>query len=136
MTSFQPDAALMELLYGPAEDGRFGAASLACSERRREVGPGSVAGCAVIVPAAWNRVDVDEIREGTEDDDVLFGDDGEDVLAGNGGNDVLHGAGGADRLDGGAGTDTVSYVGSGRGVIVELGSGRGFGGDAEGDELV
>ncbi|MGK9237394.1 hemolysin, partial [Inquilinus limosus] len=114
-----PDTASAEWLYGhPTEDSRSGAV-----RRAREAWSGGGLG-----PAG--------AQESGEDSDVLFGEDGADTLQGGGGADVLHGAGGADRLDGGAGTDTVSYVGSGRGVIVELGSGRGFGGDAEGDELV
>ncbi|MGO1078944.1 hypothetical protein [Inquilinus sp. CA228] len=127
---------MTELLYGLAEDGRFRATGAAVSERGREAGSGEGAGRTAVEPGLWIRSGASDIREGAEGADVLFGSDGADTLSGGGGGDVLHGAGGADRLDGGSGVDTVSYVGSGRGVIVDLGAGEGHGGDAEGDRYV
>ena len=50
-----------------------------------------------------------------------------------GGDDVVSGNGGADTMDGGADNDTLSYDQSAGGVRVELGTGIGKGGDAEGD---
>ena len=43
--------------------------------------------------------------------------------------------GGADTIEGGAGTDTASYASSGSGVTVNMATGVGSGGDAEGDTL-
>lgn len=68
-------------------------------------------------------------------DDVLVGDAGANTLAGGGGDDVLAGGGGADALDGGAGQDTADYSASTQSVQVDLSSGLGHGGDAEGDTL-
>ncbi len=68
---------------------------------------------------------------------VLEGAGGDDILQGRGGSDVLRGGAGADQLDGGSGngSDTVSYWLSSIGVTVNLATGTGHGGDAEGDTL-
>jgi Ca2+-binding RTX toxin-like protein len=73
---------------------------------------------------------------GTNGSNTLLGTNGNDGIFGYGGNDVLKGLGGADYLDGGSGTDLAAYIDSDEGVIVDLVSGEGFGGDAEGDTLV
>jgi Ca2+-binding RTX toxin-like protein len=73
---------------------------------------------------------------GLGNDDWLYGDAGTDSLAGGDGNDLLVGGTGADSLDGGAGTDTASYAGSAAGVTVDLSTGTGAGGDAQGDTLL
>lgn len=65
----------------------------------------------------------------------LSGAAGDDTLTGGAGNDVLTGGAGADSLDGGAGIDRASYAGSSAGVTVNLATGLGSGGDAEGDTL-
>ena len=65
----------------------------------------------------------------------LFGLGGADRLIGGSGNDVLEGGAGADVLDGGPGTDTVSYTGSEAAVTVDLATGTGLGGDAQGDTI-
>ncbi len=57
-------------------------------------------------------------------DDVLTGGDGDDTLTGGIGNDLL---------DGGTGTDTVDYSTSSAAVNVNLDTGVGTGGDAQGD---
>ena len=67
--------------------------------------------------------------------DDLTGDDSANTLLGGDGNDRLTGLGGADTLDGGDGRDVVSYYASKRGVTVNLTTGKGSGGDAEGDTL-
>jgi Ca2+-binding RTX toxin-like protein len=96
---------------------------------------------------------------GTNDDDVLEGDNGANVLNGHGGNDILRGdagndiinggdgndiligGAGADTLNGGFGVtggdgiDTASYADSASAVFVNLATGIGHGGDAEGDRL-
>ena len=73
---------------------------------------------------------------GTNGSNTLLGTNGNDGIFGYGGNDVLKGLGGADYLDGGSGTDLAAYIDSDEGVIVDLMSGEGFGGDAQGDTLV
>jgi Ca2+-binding RTX toxin-like protein len=66
---------------------------------------------------------------------ALFGGAGDDMLYGGAGSDLLSGDAGADVLDGGAGIDTASYSASSTGVSIDLNTGSGIGGDAEGDEL-
>ena len=62
---------------------------------------------------------------------------GSDRLTGDQYNNVLWGGPGADTLDGGGTTDhdTISYEDSPRGVTINLASGTGRGGDAEGDRF-
>jgi len=73
---------------------------------------------------------------GSYADDVLTGDGGANKLLGGDGDDQLFGNGGADLLDGGKGVDTARYDFSSAGVQVNLATGTGTGGDAEGDTLV
>ena len=82
---------------------------------------------------------------GTENDDILVGSSGNDVIRGAGGNDqlfgnsgddVLDGGAGADRILGGSGNDTVDYANSPGAVVVDLATGSGQGGWAEGDLLI
>lgn len=75
---------------------------------------------------------------GTSFADVLlgFGDHAANTLIGGQGDDFFDGRGGADTLDGGAGWDSVSYTQSDAGVFVNLMTGKGPGGDAEGNTLV
>ena len=70
---------------------------------------------------------------GGDDRDVLLGEAGDDTLNGGEGNDALLGGAGADALNGGNGTDLANYVLSASGVDVNLASGIGIGGDAQGD---
>jgi Ca2+-binding RTX toxin-like protein len=72
---------------------------------------------------------------GTAFADVLTGDGFSNRLEGGGGNDLLEGGSGADQLLGGSGVDTASYVGSLDGVNVNLLTGAGTGGDADGDTI-
>ena len=69
--------------------------------------------------------------------DELDGDDGNDTLIGGPGNDELTGGSGADVIDGGPGRDEISFGYSrnpeNQGVYVNLETGIGLGGDAEGD---
>src|SRR5262245_10752960 len=67
---------------------------------------------------------------GTNARDTLSGTTGDDTITG------LGGGGGADLLDGGDGIDSASYADSFVGVGVNLATGHGFGGTAEGDVLV
>jgi Ca2+-binding RTX toxin-like protein len=88
--------------------------------------------------------DHDDTLYGNAGNNVLIGLDGDDILKGGGGADtldagdgadILKGGGGADSLNGGLGIDTVSYEGSAAAVWVDLDSGTGSGGDAQGDTL-
>lgn len=81
---------------------------------------------------------------GTASSDSLYGYAGDDWLRGYAGNDwlfgdldddVLNGGEGADHLIGGEGKDTATYAESDAGVEVNLATGHGAGGDAEGDQL-
>jgi Ca2+-binding RTX toxin-like protein len=67
--------------------------------------------------------------------DTLSGLAGTDILNGGGGNDTLDGGAGTDTLNGGDGTDTAYYYTSVNGVIANLLTGVGSGGDAAGDTL-
>jgi Ca2+-binding RTX toxin-like protein len=83
-----------------------------------------------------------DVISGGSGNDSLFGGAQADVLYGSRGDDLLEGGAGADLLVGGAdlaspwGRDTASYASSPLRVIVDLSTGRGTGGDAEGDRLV
>ena len=87
----------------------------------------------------------DDMLYGSEQGDVLKGEgghdwlvgySGDDRLEGGGGNDQFDGGAGADELRGGSGVDLAYYGGSASAVTVDLATGRGFGGDAEGDRLI
>lgn len=73
---------------------------------------------------------------GTNSADTLYGTEAADSIFGYGGDDVIKGGGGADRIDGGTGIDMVFYSDSSVGVTINLLTGRGFGGTAEGDTFV
>ena len=75
-------------------------------------------------------------RDGvTDGDDWIFGLGGDDWIKGHDGNDFLFGGEGADLLDGGDDIDTAIYSDSPYGVTVDLQTGKGHGGTAEGDQL-
>ena len=67
--------------------------------------------------------------------DILRGLGGNDMLFGGSGNDTLEGGPGADTLIGGPGMDTADYSASAAAVSVNLLTGLGSGGDAQGDIL-
>ena len=67
--------------------------------------------------------------------DTIIGNSSNNTLNGGGGADTLFGGIGADTLIGGAGTDTANYASSSAGVTVNLLTGLGSGGDAQGDTL-
>ena len=98
-----------------------------------------------------------DVLLGGADADLLYGEAGNDVLVGGTQSDKLYGGPGndvlvgdiSDRLWGGAGADVLVGLGGGtavyntspegddgRGVTVNLATGRGEGGDAEGDMLI
>jgi Ca2+-binding RTX toxin-like protein len=77
-----------------------------------------------------------EIHIGSPADDHLDGGSGDDELYGMFGDDFLEGYYGADLLHGGFGIDIASYIDSATGVVVNLATGTGNGGTAEGDILI
>ncbi len=88
--------------------------------------------------------DGDDRLRGHEGADTLNGGDGRDILEGGAGADMLDGGegdddlrgnAGSDTLDGGAGWDRAIYRDSDAGVTVNLATGTGQGGHAEGDAL-
>lgn len=123
-------------------DGRFGGGETFLANI-------SVGGHATTAPTA---MDADTLSGGAGDDfvmgqgggDALFGDDGDDALFGGAGGDSLSGglgadilAGGADAdmLNGGSGIDTADYSASPGAVVINLDTGLGVFGDADGDSL-
>ncbi|MBD9374405.1 right-handed parallel beta-helix repeat-containing protein [Rhizobium sp. ARZ01] len=90
-------------------------------------------------PDTGTDVPSNKVHLGTEGDDnmPLSGQSirGNETFKGLGGNDTLKGGAGADVLDGGSGTDTATYSGSNAGVNVNLATGAGTGGHAQGDKL-
>ena len=75
----------------------------------------------------------DTLYGNPDDPNTIEGLDGNDILIGGSDRDYLIGGGGADALIGGASEDGTSYLTSASGVVVNLKTGKGSGGDAEGD---
>src|SRR5262245_47997756 len=97
--------------------------------------------------SGWN-----DTLTGDAGTNTLWGGEGNDILSDSGDdlvpywadNDTLWGMEGADLLVGGDGADvlvagrrsaTAAYIGSAEGVLVNLSTGQGSGGDAQGDTL-
>ena len=87
---------------------------------------------------------MDDRLYGLQGADKIYGRDGRDKLWGGADNDKIYGGRGRDEINGGAGKDLINggsgrdmvdYQTSSAGVIVSLVSGKGFGGDAQGDRL-
>jgi Ca2+-binding RTX toxin-like protein len=76
------------------------------------------------------------VLQGGNGADLLSGREGDDLLAGGGGSDILLGDEGADELRGDGGVDFALYYASDQAVTVNLATGRGTGGDAQGDRFV
>jgi len=85
--------------------------------------------------------DNDSLKGGAGND-VLYGGDGNDELSGGAGDDQLYGGAGNDRFNdsegadefhGGAGIDSINYSDISEGMIINLETGTGKGGTAEGD---
>ncbi|MEP3479937.1 MAG: cadherin domain-containing protein, partial [Fuerstiella sp.] len=70
---------------------------------------------------------------GASNADTHTGTSEEDTVSTGGGSDTIIGSDGADSIDGGTGKDTVDYSGSTEGVTVNFETGKGTGGQAEGD---
>lgn len=79
----------------------------------------------------------DDTLDGGDGHDDINGSAGNDVLFGGAGNDELNGGSGADIIDGGSGRDEITFgftqSPSNEGVYVNLETGIGLGGDAQGD---
>ena len=73
--------------------------------------------------------------DGLDGNDTLDGAGGNDLLDGGANDDVLRGGAGADVLTGNTGLDTATYTESSAGVVVNLVSSVGSGGNAQGDTL-
>ena len=76
-----------------------------------------------------------ENLEGSQRSDTLIGNTANNQLSGQAGDDTLTGGVGADTLIGGEGLDTAFYTNSSGGVSVNLATGEGSSGDAQGDTL-
>ncbi|MBV6656358.1 MAG: hypothetical protein KI785_01190, partial [Devosiaceae bacterium] len=72
---------------------------------------------------------------GSDQNDTLTGDGNANRLLGGEGDDTLTGGAGADELDGDLGFDTADYTASTLAVTVDLSTGLGSDGDAQGDQL-
>ena len=75
----------------------------------------------------------DTLYGNPDDSSTIEGLDGNDILIGGSDRDYLIGGGGADALIGGDAEDGISYLTSASGVVVNLLTGVGSGGDAQGD---
>lgn len=73
--------------------------------------------------------------DGTDFTDTMYGLAGADTIRGKKGADILIGGAGADILNGNSGRDTADYSDSADAVTVDLRTGTGTGGDADGDTL-
>ena len=72
---------------------------------------------------------------GSANNETLIGGRGNDLIFGLGGDDLLEGSEGADIINGGEGNDTATYEQSLTAISIDLVSGSGFGGQADGDVL-
>jgi Ca2+-binding RTX toxin-like protein len=86
----------------------------------------------------------DDVLSGGDGNDNLYGETGNDLIKGDAGLDTIDGGDGDDRVIGGAGADTLvgsagndtaDYSTSAAAVNVNLTTGTGLGGDAQGDTL-
>ncbi len=72
---------------------------------------------------------------GSNRDDEIIGNGADNRLDGGAGNDTLVGGRGADEIIGGNGIDRIFYTNSSSGIQIDLETGEGSGGDAEGDTI-
>ncbi|MEO1795228.1 MAG: calcium-binding protein, partial [Pseudomonadota bacterium] len=93
------------------------------------------AGTAVGSDADGDTLTSIEGAYGSDHADTIVGSDVNNLLRGFGGADTIVGAAGADTINGGDGVDTASYATSSLGVVVDLSTGQGFNGDAQGDQI-
>ena len=79
--------------------------------------------------------DGDLLRAGNGDN-LLIGGAGADTILGGAGNDTIVGSPGPDYLDGGGGDNTIDFSGSNAAISIDLETGTGSGGYAQGDTLL
>lgn len=79
--------------------------------------------------------DGDALGDAFSSIELVIGSFHDDAIIGDAGDNVIRGGRGADHIDGGSGFDTADYSAASEGVIVDLGSGLGSGGEAAGDVL-
>ena len=125
------DAARRTLADAGGVDTINGAALTGSAVINLAAGSATIAGRAVTF-AAGTMIENAITGDGA---DQLTGGSGVHHLSSGRGNDILRGGAGADVLDGGAGIDLASYYGSWVKVVVNLTTGTGSGGDAQGDSL-
>ena len=125
------DAARRTLADAGGADTINGAALTGSAVIDLSAGSATIAGRAVTFAAGT----VIENAIGGDGADQFTGGSGVNHLSSGRGNDILRGGAGADVLDGGAGIDLASYYGSWVKVVVNLTTGTGSGGDAQGDSL-
>jgi Ca2+-binding RTX toxin-like protein len=92
-----------------------------------------------VFPERFGKTTVTQFEDwvyGLGGDDHILGQGGNDRLFGGPGDDWLTGGTGADHLDGGADVDWANYGLSEDPVYVNLKTGHGYGGEAQGDTLV
>ena len=114
---------------GAGADHLFGGAGIDIADYTLSVSGVSVNladGAAGGGDAAGDVFDDIEIVSGSYHDDTIIGDAGDNIIRGNYGADVI---------DGGAGFDTADYSKATEGVHVDLASGQGLAGEAQGDLL-
>ncbi|MGO1079600.1 calcium-binding protein [Inquilinus sp. CA228] len=131
-------ATKLVLLQGGSPAVTLSGFSIAASTVYNAVQAGDYQGLAAVMFAGADTMTGSQQTDtlfGLSGDDTLSGLGGNDTLFGGDGNDVLRGGAGADVLDGGNGTDTVSYYTSGIGIVVDLSTGRGSLGEAQGDTM-
>jgi len=100
-----------------------------------EVGVGGVTAPGQGYPIRDTYTNIEDATGGSYQD-VLKGNSADNYLSGMDGGDVIHGSVGSDTLDGGDGFDRAIYWDSDAAVTVDLGTGTGHGGFAEGDTLI
>jgi Ca2+-binding RTX toxin-like protein len=120
-------------LYISAEDSPTGRALYLVSNEGTGSG-GSLVTYQVDGGGIFGTAGIDTL-DGTAFDETINGLGGDDRIDGKGGDDLLIGGAGADTIIGGEGFDTASYETAETGITLNLSTGRGSGGDAEGDRL-
>jgi Ca2+-binding RTX toxin-like protein len=77
----------------------------------------------------------DDVIDGGGGNDSLLGGSGDDVINGGDDGDIIMGGAGADVMSGGTGFDYLSYENDTVGITINLTTGVGTGGEAEGDDV-
>ncbi|WP_371998864.1 hypothetical protein P7L68_02580 (plasmid) [Tistrella mobilis] len=117
-------------------DGGVGSDTVSYTDAAAQVHVNLANGSGTLGDAAGDTFVSIENVNGSNFNDLIEGDAEANRLVGFDGDDVLRGRQGADFLDGQGGIDIATYSSSSAGVHVDLASGQGFGGEAEGDQLI